>query len=144
MEDLEKVLMRLREHGIKLRAEKCVFGKREVRYLGRLISGEGYRPDPEDMKALEKFRSPPTNIGELRSLLGFLGYFRCYVKDFSQKVKPMYDLLKGKVTGKVGKGKKGEKPGQKYNSREKIEWGEVQQKVLDEMSVVKGEVREHF
>ena len=133
VEDLEKVLMRLREHGIKLRAEKCVFGKREVRYLGRLISGEGYRPDPEDTKALEKFRSPPTTIGELRSLLGFLGYFRCYVKDFSQKVKPMYDLLKGKVTGKVGKGKKGEKPGQKYNSREKIEWGEVQQKVLDEM-----------
>ena len=38
----------------------------------------------------------------------------------------MYDLLKGKVTGKVGKGKKGEKPGQRYNSREKIEWGEVQ------------------
>ena len=133
VEDLGKVLRRLREHGIKLRAEKCVFAKREVRYLGRLISGEGYRPDPEDTKALEKFRSPPKNIGELRSLLGFLGYFRCYVKDFSQKVKPMYDLLKGKVTGKVGKGKKGEKPGQRYNSKEKIEWGDVQQKVLDEM-----------
>ena len=100
VDDLEKVLCRLRENGIKLRAEKCEFAKREVRYLGRLISGEGYRPDPEDTKALEEFRNPPSNIGELRSLLGFLGYFRCYVKDFSQKVKPLYDLLKGKSTKK--------------------------------------------
>ena len=100
VDDLEKVLCRLRENGIKLRAEKCEFAKREVRYLGRLVSGEGYRPDPEDTKALEEFRNPPSNIGELRSLLGFLGYFRCYVKDFSQKVKPLYDLLKGKSTKK--------------------------------------------
>ena len=85
--DLEKVLMRLKEHGVKLRAEKCEFVKTEVRYLGRLVSGKGYRPDPKDTESLEKFRSPPSNIGELRSLLGFLGYFRCYVKDFSQKVK---------------------------------------------------------
>ena len=134
VEDLEKVLVRLRENGVKLRAEKCVFAKREVRYLGRLISGEGYRPDPEDTKALEKFRTSPSNIGELRSLLGFLGYFRCYVKDFSQKVKPLYDLLKGTTTKKAAvKGKKPEKVGQQYNSREKIQWGEVQQVVLDEM-----------
>ena len=133
VEDLEKILMRLREHGIKLRAEKCVFAKTEVRYLGRLISGKGYRPDPQDTQALEKFRSAPKNIGELRSLLGFLGYFRSYVKDFSQKVKPLYDLLKGKVTRKVGKGKKVEKSGQQYNSREKVVWGQLEQKVLDEM-----------
>ena len=131
--DLEKILMRLKEHGVKLRADKCEFAKTEVRYLGRLVSGKGYRPDPKDTQALEKFRSPPSNIGELRSLLGFLGYFRCYVKDFSQKVKPLYDLLKGKVTRKAGKGKKVEKAGQQYNARERIEWGEVQQVVLDEL-----------
>ena len=133
VEDLEKILMRLHEHGIKLHAEKCVFAKTEVRYLGRLISGKGYRPDPQDTQALEKFRSAPKNIGELRSLLGFLGYFRSYVKDFSQKVKPLYDLLKGKVTRKVGRGKKLEKSGQQYNSREKVVWGQHEQKVLDEM-----------
>ena len=133
VDDLEKVLVRLHENGVKLRAEKCQFAKREVRYLGRLVSGEGYRPDPEDTKVLEKFRVPPTTIGELRSLLGFLGYFRCYVKDFSKKVKPLYDLLKGKVTKKPVKGKKLTKSGQQYNSREKIEWSEAQQVVLDEM-----------
>ena len=138
LEDLEKVLVRLHENGVKLRAEKCQFAMKEVRYLGRLVSGEGYRPDPEDTKALEKFKAPPTTIGELRSLLGFLGYFRCYVKDFSQKVKPLYDLLKGKTTKKASVagekvGKKSAKSSQTYNSREKIEWGEVQQLVVDEL-----------
>ena len=128
LEDLEKVLQRLKEHGVKLRAEKCEFAKTEVRYLGRLISGQGYRPDPKDTQVLEKFRIPPSNIGELRSLLGFLGYFRCYVQDFSRKVKPLYDLLKGKTTQK-GK----EKSGQRYNAREKVEWGEAQQVVLNDM-----------
>ena len=35
-------------------------------------------------------------IGELRSVLGLLGYYRCYVKDFARKVKPLYDIMKGK------------------------------------------------
>ena len=47
-------------------SKKCAFMKNEVRNLGRLVSGNGYKPDPEDTKALEKFRTPPNNIGELR------------------------------------------------------------------------------
>ena len=45
---LKTVLRRLRLKGVKLRASKCHFLKLEVRYFGRLISGEGYRMDPED------------------------------------------------------------------------------------------------
>ena len=91
---LRKVLRRLKARGIKLRAEKCEFMKQEVRYLGRLISGDGYRMDPADTEALEKFRDPPKNVGELRSLLGFFGYYRCYVRDFAKIVKPLYNVLK--------------------------------------------------
>ena len=40
------------------------------------------------------------NIAELRSLLGFLGYYRGYVKDFSKRVKPLYDMLKDKNESK--------------------------------------------
>ena len=59
---LDKVLERLEEKGVKLRAEKCVFGKREVRYLGRLVSAEGYRPDPADTAAVQKFTEAPKNV----------------------------------------------------------------------------------
>ena len=56
VQKLDDVLKRLEENGIKLRAQKCVFAKAEVRYLGRLVSAGGYRPDPEDTIALKKFK----------------------------------------------------------------------------------------
>ena len=130
---VKKVLRRLKSQGIKLRGCKCVFAKQEVRYLGRLISGDGYRPDPEDTAALDKFRTAPKTVGEVRSLLGFLGYYRCYVRDFSKRVKPLYDLLSvdsEKVQAKKGGKKSG---GQRYESKESVNWSNVHQKIVDEI-----------
>ena len=131
--DLRKVLRRLKSRGIKLRADKCEFLKQEVRYLGRLISGDGYRMDPKDTEALDKFREPPKNVGELRSLLGFLGYYRCYVKNFARIVKPLYDLLRDDGDVKVkGKGKAGKsKVGQKYEARSPIKWSDELQEIVE-------------
>ena len=78
VQNLRDVLKRLLEKGIKLRPDKCVFRETEVRYLGRLLSGDGYCADPGDTVVLENFHVPPKNIGELRSSLGFLGYYRSY------------------------------------------------------------------
>ena len=131
---LKQVLNRLRLKGIKLRSEKCEFLKKEVRYLGRLVSGDGYRMDPKDTEALERFREAPKNIGELRSLLGLFGYYRCYIKDFAKQVKPLYALLKSdkESKGKGGTKKSGvKKPGQRYDAKEKIEWNEDLQSVVD-------------
>ena len=49
---------------------------------------------PDDEVALENFRKPPKTVGEFRSLLGFLGYYRGHVKNFSIILKLLYDLLK--------------------------------------------------
>ena len=124
IENVRKVLRCLRRKGVKLNPGKCVFFKREVRYLGRLISEEGYRPDPEDTKALDKCKIPPTNIGQLRALIGFLGYYRTYIKDFSTKLKPIYDLLQVKA----------DKGGKKQaDSKIKILWKEENQKIIEEI-----------
>ena len=106
VQNLRLVLQRLKSRGIKLRADKCFLFRQEVRYLGRLVSKHGHRPDPADSAALEKFRTPPKNIGELRTLLGFLGYYRAYVKDFAKSFKPLYDLLKKNNEEKKPPGKK--------------------------------------
>ena len=137
--DLKKVLRRLKSRGIKLRAEKCAFLRTEVRYLGRLISAEGYRMDPADTEALERFREAPKNVGDVRSLLGFLGYYRCYVKNFARIVKPLYELLKedGKTEVKKPKAREvvkkdgGKKKGQQYDSRAVIQWNDELQKIVD-------------
>ena len=134
VENLKKVLQRMRKNGVKLRADKCVFAKKEVRYLGRLISENGYRPDPVDAAALDKFKKAPTNVGELRSVLGFVGYFRCYVRDFAKRMKPLYELLKEDEEGKKKNLKKGKmKKGQKYDGKRKIVWTFEHQGILNAM-----------
>ena len=66
--------------------------------MERLISKDGYGADLQDSIALEKFRAPPKTVGELHLLLGFLGCYCFYVKNFSKILKPLYDLLKKDIT----------------------------------------------
>ena len=139
LQNLEMVLRRLKTRGVKLRADKCHFFKPETRYLGRLISKDGYRPDPRDTLVLEKYRSPPKNNGELRSLLGFLGYYRPFVQDFAKKMKPLYNLLRqdasSKETTNLRKSRKDKKKkkGQQYNAKCLVNWNNKLQSILDTM-----------
>ena len=97
LQHFQQVLQRLKKHGIKIKPSKCKFFKREVSYLGRLVSAEGYTVDPKSVESItSKIRKKTNNISELRSLLGLVGYFRRSIPNFSQLVKPLYLLLKDK------------------------------------------------
>ena len=58
----------LREAGFKMRVAKCDFMKSEIKYLGRVVSAEGIKPDP---KAVAKLRDweVPRNKTEMQSFL---------------------------------------------------------------------------
>lgn len=78
--------------------------QRQVRYVGRIISKEGHQIDPADLepvKALKEKR--PTTVGELRKPIGFLGYYRNYIQNFSVIVNSLFKLLQSGA-------KKGVKP----------------------------------
>ena len=56
---------------------------------------EGYRLDPACIKPVLALKdSPPKTVSEVRKLMGFLNYYRRYVKNFSRIAKPIYDLVK--------------------------------------------------
>ena len=56
VEHVRLVLRRLKENGIKIKAEKCHLFKKEVVYLGRIVSEEGYHIDPENIKPILKLK----------------------------------------------------------------------------------------
>lgn len=85
---LLRVLQRLKDYGLKLSPEKCKFFQTSVRYLGHIVSANGVETDPDKIKALKTWPSL-TNLKELRSFLGFAGYYRRFIKDFSKIVKPL-------------------------------------------------------
>lgn len=93
-ERLLRVLNRLKEYGLKLAPEKCIFAQTSVKYLGHIVSDEGVRTDPDKVAAVKTW-PVPKNLKELRSFLGFIGYYRRFVKHFSKKVKPLNDLTSG-------------------------------------------------
>ena len=56
LENLKTVLERLRENGVKLKPAKCDFFKRQVKFLGRVISEEGYKLDTSNIKPILQLR----------------------------------------------------------------------------------------
>ena len=70
---LREVFECLREAGVKMRVAKCDLMKSEIKYLGRVVSAEGVKPDP---KAVAKLRDwdIPRNKLEMQSFLGFANY----------------------------------------------------------------------
>lgn len=95
-ERLMKVLKRIADFGLKLSPSKCKFFQTSVKYLGHVISAQGIHPDPDKVFAVKEWPRPQT-VKELRSFLGFTGYYRRFVKGFAQIVRPLNDLLKGNL-----------------------------------------------
>ncbi|KAL1274976.1 hypothetical protein QQF64_027790 [Cirrhinus molitorella] len=91
---LLEVLSRLKEYGLKLSPEKCRFFQTSVKYLGHIVSDLGVETDPSKVEALRTWPRP-TNLKELRSFLGFAGYYRRFIHDYSKIVKPLTDLTAG-------------------------------------------------
>ena len=65
---------RLREHKLLLNAVKCEFLRKEVNYLGHVITDEGLALDPKKTKAVDKYPKPK-NAKDIKSFLGLVGYY---------------------------------------------------------------------
>lgn len=91
LRNLKKVLEKLREANLKLNPSKCHLFRREVNYLGHIISADGVKTDPQKVSAVKEW-SRPQNVHELRSFLGLCTYYRKFVKGFSLIARPLHKL----------------------------------------------------
>src|SRR6266540_3132701 len=88
---LRLVFEALRGAGLMVKVKKCEFAKKELKFLGHIISREGIRTDSEKIEKMVNI-GPPKNFKELRSRLGHFSFYRQYIKGFSGITKPMYEL----------------------------------------------------
>ena len=58
LQNLDVVLKRLKEKGIRLKQEKCYFMLQEVEYLGHVLSSRGIRPSPKNVRAIQSVPAP--------------------------------------------------------------------------------------
>ena len=93
LENLRAVFQRFRGANLKLKAKKCEFFRRKVEYLGHRVSGEGIQPSLDKIQGLHGIETPK-NLGEVRTFLGFTGYYRRFVKNYSHLAAPLTGLTK--------------------------------------------------
>ena len=94
LEHVRQVLERLSYYGFKLSPKKCFFAQKQVEFLGHEVSLQGYKPCEKNLEPIQKFPQP-INLRGVRSFIGMASYFRRYIENFSEHVKPL-----SKLTGK--------------------------------------------
>ena len=92
--NLESVISRLAAAKMSLRIDKCQFFKKEVSYLGHVISAEGVKPQEDKVSAI-KHTPLPTTVKGIQSFLGLSNYYRRFIKDYSLIAAPIHKLLQG-------------------------------------------------
>lgn len=91
-EQLKRVLEWFREHGVKLRIDKCKFRQPSVTYLGHRIERQGLHPIEKNVDAV--MQAPrPRNVSELRSFLGMLTFYARFLRNMSTVLSPLYQLM---------------------------------------------------
>ena len=96
MEVIKQVFGRLTKHNVKLNGLKCQFFQAQVKYMGHILSKEGIRRVKSKLDAI-RLAPRPTDVSQLRSFLGMLNYYSKFIKDFSSKMHPLYQLLSNKT-----------------------------------------------
>jgi hypothetical protein len=96
--DLEAVFTRLREHGLVINVEKCVFRASSIQFLGHLLSAEGVELLPESVSAVTDFPRWST-VKELQMFLGMVNFYRRFLPGAARALKPLTDCLRGGPKG---------------------------------------------
>src|SRR3954470_4128952 len=90
--NLKRVLQRCEETNLVLNWDKCYFMVKEGIVLGHKVSGKGIEVDRAKVEAIE--RMPQTrDIKVIGSFIGHVGFYRRFIRNFSEISKPLTNLL---------------------------------------------------
>ena len=93
MRHIQIVIDRLKAAQLKLKKSKCAFFKKELYYLGHLLTTEGIKPQFEKVKAIHEMK-PPNNPKGVREFLGMVGFYRKFINRFADAARPITKLTR--------------------------------------------------
>jgi len=90
---VRRVLQVLKENKLFLCPEKCEFCKQRIEYLGLVISENEVSIDPVKVAGVREWPTPE-NKTDVQAFLGFVNFYRRFIRDFSAKARPLFDLTR--------------------------------------------------
>lgn len=127
---LKEVFKRLRKANLKIQPDKCEFLRKEVAYLGHLVTKDGVKPNPSKVDCIRHFPEPK-NQKDIKSFLGLAGYYRRFIPNFAKISKPLTKLLQKDVEFN-------------FNSECKISFGELKNALISDPILIYPDFEEHF
>ena len=114
LKHIEQVLKVIKNHGLKLAADKAQIASDSITYMGFTITYDRHgnpvmKAEKKKTDAISKFPQPKT-VKDVRSLAGMVNYLSKFLPKLQDTMKPIYHLTKKKA---------------------KFEWGEEQQKSFE-------------
>ncbi|XP_067212248.1 uncharacterized protein [Linepithema humile] len=92
---LKQVLLLLKQYNFQLNFKKCLFLKKQIEYLGYILSPDGITISPRHTKAVYDFPQPRKMV-EVQRFLGLTNYFRKFIKD-TIKARLLQNLVRKSV-----------------------------------------------
>lgn len=92
---VRKVLQRLKEKKINLKLKKCEFAVQETEYLGHMINGNSTRMQDEKLRSILEWPTPE-NCKDIEEFRGMAGYYRQYIKRFTDRMEALNERIKSK------------------------------------------------
>ena len=92
LHNLDLVLSRLEEYGLRLNLDKCQFFKDNVTFCGHIIDKDGLHKTPDKIEAITNAPTPQT-VTQLKSFLGLVNYYGKFLPDLATLLHPLHRLL---------------------------------------------------
>ncbi|XP_041452935.1 uncharacterized protein LOC121406002 isoform X3 [Lytechinus variegatus] len=100
IEVLTALLERLRSVHLTAKPSKCEVGCQSLEFLGHVVGKGTLRPQSDKLLKIQDAK-PPRTKKELRSFLGFVGYYRRFIPNFAAVASPLTDLTKAKLPNRI-------------------------------------------
>ena len=88
---VQRVLEVLVEHKLFLHPEKCEFHRKQIEYLGLVISKNKVKMDLVKVARVRDWPIPE-NRTDMQAFIGFVNFYHRFIWDFSTIARPLFDL----------------------------------------------------
>jgi len=93
---LRLMLERCRQIQLSLNINKCIFATPIGILLGHIVCKEGIKVDMAKIKVIVDLKSP-VNAKQIRIFLGHVGYYRKFIRQYSDITYPLEELLRADI-----------------------------------------------
>ena len=119
VQHVKTVLSRLKAKGFYVDPKKSEFHKTRVKFLGMMITDQGIEMDPAKVECIKDW-TIPDNAKGLLGFLGYTGFYRRFIKGYSEIALPLTSMIRAQV--KSGRPRKDGTIGKSHTVYETLQW----------------------